>query len=446
MTLAERLEQGRLLRAKCPRSAHAEWKPRSGDPVTFLEESDIGRVEALIPVRYGRMAQSLFTFFRGTAIIQARDLAVTPASGISVQLCGDCHMLNFGGWATPERSLAFDVRDFDETFPGPWEWDVKRLVVSLILAARDRSFSEKTAQEAVSAAVASYRQHMAEFAEHSVLERWYERITFEDLRELFRENSDMKKSLGRAEKRAAGRTSQSAFPKLTTVVDGHAKIIDDPPRISHVHKADPNWEQTAQEVLERYRASVRADLRQLLDRYQLEDTAVKVVGVGSVGTRCYIALFLDNQGDPLFLQVKEARRSVLESPDGDSRFPHQGERVVTGQRLMQAASDIFLGWADVPGEHDYYVRQLRDLKVTADVAAFRPDSLVNFAMMCGWGLARSHAKAGDADLIAGYLGKSDSFDKAALQYAKAYADQVVDDFAAFQEAIRSGRLQAVAET
>ena len=391
------------------------------------------------------MSQSLFTFFRGTAIIQARDLASSPSTGITAQLSGDAHMLNFGGFATPERSLAFDIRDFDETFPGPFEWDLKRLVVSLVLAARDRSFSEETGAAAVRAAAASYRQRTSEFAQRTVLERWYDRIDFEDLVELFREHRKTKSDLQKAQTRAASRTSRSVFPKLTSVVDGRATIIDDPPRILHAHKAFPHWKKTVEDVIARYKGTLRADRRQLLDRYRLEDTAVKVVGVGSVGTRCFIALFLDNGGDPLFLQMKEARRSVLESPRGESRFPHQGERVVTGQLLMQAASDMFLGWTEVPGENDYYVRQLRDLKVTADVASFRPKTLVNFATMCGWGLARAHAKAGDADAIAGYLGNADAFDTAAVDYAKAYADQVAQDFAAFQDAIRSGRLQAVTE-
>lgn len=392
------------------------------------------------------MSQSLFTFFRGSAIIQARDLIDSPRSGITVQLSGDCHMLNFGGWATPERSLAFDIRDFDEAFPGPWEWDLKRLAASCILAARDRSYSEATAEKAAAAAVGSYRQHMSELAEHTVLERWYEQIGVADLLALFGEHRTTQKALRTVETRAARRTSKSLFPKLTTVVDGHAKIIDDPPRILHFHKSLPDAEKRAEDVFERYKASVRPDIRHLLDRYRLEDTAVKVVGVGSVGTHCYIALFLDDEGEPLFLQMKQASRSVLESPQGESRFSHQGERVVTGQRLMQAASDIFLGWTKVPGQNDYYVRQLRDMKVTLDIASLSPRALVNFAAMCGWGLARSHAKVGDAGMIAGYLGQEPVFDDAAVKYAKAYADQVAEDFAAFQDAIRSGRLPIQVET
>ena len=439
-TKAERRERGRRLRANCPRSSQAQCKPRASGAVALLEESDVGRVEALVPVKYGRMSHSLFTFFRGSSIIQARDLTNTPSSGITVQLCGDCHMLNFGGFATPERSLAFDINDFDETFPGPWEWDVKRLAVSLLLAARDRGFSEETGTTAVRTAVASYRQHMAEFARETVLERWYRRIRFEDLLDFFSDNERAQRTLRKAQTRAAKRTSESVFPKLTEVVDGHVKIVDDPPRISHIHKGRPGWEERAADVLRRYKAASPGDRQQLLERYELEDTAVKVVGVGSVGTRCFIALFFANRVEPLFLQLKEARRSVLESPDGKSRFAHQGQRVVLGQRLMQATSDIFLGWTEVPGESDYYVRQLRDMKVSPDFAAFRPQTLVKFGTICGWALARAHARAGDADAITGYLGSSDVFDRAAVQYAIAYADQVTRDFAEFEEAIRSGRL------
>jgi uncharacterized protein (DUF2252 family) len=439
-TKAERREHGRRLRANCPRSSHSEWKPRSSGAVELLEESDVGRVKALVPVKYGRMSHSLFTFFRGSSIIQARDLASTPSSGITVQLCGDCHMLNFGGFATPERSLAFDINDFDETFPGPWEWDVKRLAVSLLLAARDRDFSDQTGTTAVRTAVASYRQHMAEFARETVLERWYRQIRFDDLFEFFSGSDKTLRSVRKAQTRAAKRTSESVFPKLTEVVDGHVRIVDDPPRISHEHKGRPGWEERAADVLRRYKAASPGDRQQLLERYELEDTAVKVVGVGSVGTRCFIALFFANQAEPLFLQMKEARRSVLESPNGKSRFAHQGQRVVLGQRLMQATSDIFLGWTEVPGEYDYYVRQLRDMKVSPDLAAFRPQTLVNFGTICGWALARAHARSGDPDAITGYLGSNETFDTAAVQHAITYADQVARDFAEFEEAIRSGRL------
>ena len=439
-TKAERRELGKRLRESCPRTAHGDWNPRSADPVTLLEESDQGRIEGLIPVRYGRMSRSRFVFFRGSAIIQARDLASAPSSGIDVQLCGDAHLMNFRGFATPERNLVFDINDFDETFPGPFEWDVKRLAVSLILAARDRNFAEAVGEQAVRAAVATYRERMIELAGKTVLERWYGGIRFEDLLEKFGGSRRATRVIEKIQRRAAKRTSESLLPKLTTIVDGHAKIVDDPPLISHFHKDVLGWEKRVDDVIERYRTSAPNDVRQLFDRYELEDTAMKVVGVGSVGTHCYVAFFLADGVEPLFLQIKQARRSVLEPGRGKSRFTHQGLRVVVGQRLMQTAGDIFLGWTHVPGERDYYVRQLRDMKVTADVAAFVPASLVRFATACGWALARAHAKAGDADMVAGYLGTGAVFDIAVTRYAKAYADQVEHDFKALEDAIRSGRL------
>jgi uncharacterized protein (DUF2252 family) len=442
LSKAERRKQGRALREKCSRSAHAVWNPRSRsyNIVGLLEESNSDRIPGLIAVRYGRMAQSPFSFFRGSAIIQARDLMKSPVSGITVQVCGDCHLMNFGGFATPERSLAFDINDFDETFPGPWEWDAKRLAVSIVLASRDRGFSKKNADTAVRAALETYRTQMSAFAEMKVLDIWYTQITIDDLKEFFRGNKDMLNRLSRKEKQARSRTSEAVFPKLTEEVDGRRRIVDDPPFIYHFHENIPEYEKAQQRFIEQYRASLQEDRRRLYDRYKLQDVTIKVVGVGSVGTRCFVSLQLADDDDPLFLQVKEARKSVLEPPGRKSRFPHQGERIVTGQRLMQAASDIFLGWASVPDGHDYYVRQLRDMKVSAEIDIFIPKTLTAYAKMCGWALARAHAKAGDTCMIAGYLGSSDSFDDALVKYAQAYADQVERDYEAFRKAIRSGRL------
>ena len=437
----ERRKQGKALREKCPRAAQGEWKPRSKsqDIIKLLEESDADRIAGLIPVKYQRMSVSAFTFFRGTAIIQARDLASAPVSGITVQACGDCHLANFGGFASPERVLVFDINDFDETFPGPWEWDVKRLGASLILAARDRGFSKTVADRAVRAAAASYREHMAEFAEMKVLDTWYAQVSIDAIRDYFRKDEDLSARLSKKVKQAHKQTSEAVIPKLTAVVDGLRKIKDNPPVIYHVHEFARNFEKQRVKFTEEYKQSLQPDRRHLYERYHYQDSAIKVVGVGSVGTRCYLSLLLADDDDPLFLQVKEARRSVLESPRGKSRYAHQGLRVVEGQRVMQAASDIFLGWARTK-EHDYYLRQFRDMKVSAEVETFRPGTLVGYASLCGWTLARAHAKAGDAAMIAGYLGANDQFDDALAQYSEAYADQAERDFETFQAAIRSGRL------
>src|SRR5271156_61318 len=437
----ERRKQGRALREKCPRTAQAAWKYRSKsqDPIKLLEESDADRIAGLIPVKYQRMAVSPFTFFRGAAILQARDLANAPVSGITVQACGDCHLANFGGFASPERVLIFDINDFDETFPGPWEWDIKRLGASLVLAARDRSFPRGAANDAARAAAASYRERMAEFAEMKVLDTWYAQVSIDTLKEYFRKNPDMSARLAKKQKQARSQNSEAVIPKLTAVVDGHRKIKDNPPVIYHMGEFTRDFEKQRLKFVEEYKKSLQPDRRHLYERYHYQDSAIKVVGVGSVGTRCYLSLLLADEDDPLFLQFKEARRSVLESPRGKSRYAHQGLRVVEGLRVMQAASDIFLGWASTKG-HDYYVRQFRDMKVSAEVETFRPSTLVGYATMCGWALARAHAKSGDAAMIAGYLGSTDQFDNALAKYSEAYADQAEQDFEIFQRAIRSGRL------
>jgi uncharacterized protein (DUF2252 family) len=440
-TRAQRYERGRSLRSACPRSSHATWKPSDDrfDPLELIEQSNEGRIPGLIPLRNQRMAQSPFGFFRGSAIVQARDLLQTPVTGVTVQLCGDCHIMNFGGFASPERTLIFDINDFDETFPGPWEWDIKRLAASLVLAARDRSFSADAASDAVLATIASYRERMAEYAKLSPLDVWYTQIAFADLNAFLRRNADIFGDPEDVERFARKRTSEDMFPKLTEIENGHAKIVDDPPLVYHFHQYVDDWDATLRAFLDRYRHTLLSDRQQLFDRYRFEDFAVKVVGVGSVGTRCAIALFLADEADPLFLQAKEARQSVLELPGAPSRFAHQGERVVRGQRLMQAASDIFLGWAEVPGAHDYYVRQLRDMKISVRIDGFRPRTLSDYGSICGWALAKAHAKAGDAATIAGYLGNGDRFDRAIAEYAGAYADQVERDFEAFKAAVDAGR-------
>ena len=436
----EKIQQGKTLRENCPRTKHADWNPslRKWEPITLLENSNIDRIPGLVAIRYQRMSESPFTFFRGSAIIQARDLVNSAVSGITVQLCGDCHLLNFGGFATPERALVFDINDFDETFPGPWEWDIKRLVVSFVLAARELGFSKNIADDAVRAVTSSYRSRMLEYAEQSLLERWYAKVTIENLLEFFRKDQDTVRRLRQGERKAASRTSETLFPKLTTVVKGHPKIKDEPPLIYHRKNMDVA---KSMKFLNDYKASLQDDRRQLLDRYYLEDSAIKVVGIGSVGTRCIISLFFAEGEEPLFLQTKEARRSVLEDPTGKSRFDLQGHRVVHGQRLMQSASDIFLGWQRSESGHDYYIRQFHDMKIAAAIETFKPRTLIDYAIMCGWALARAHSKAGDASMIAGYLGSKEKFDDALVQYATSYADQVERDFKAFKAAIQSGRLR-----
>jgi uncharacterized protein (DUF2252 family) len=440
-TRAERREQGKALREKCPRTSQGEWKLRSKsqDIIKLLEESDADRIPGLIPLKYQRMSVSPFTFFRGSAIIQARDLANDNVSGITVQACGDCHLANFGGFASPERKFVFDINDFDETFPGPWEWDIKRLGASLILAARDRSFSKNRAIEAVRAAAAAYRKRMAESAKMTLLDRYYAAVTVEAIQEYFRNDPDMSARLARKYKKARSQTSEAVVPKLTTVIDGRQRIKDDPPVLFHIQSFTRDFEKQRQAFVEGYKQSLQADRRLLYESYHYQDAAMKVVGVGSVGTRCAVSLLLADDDDPLFLQFKEARRSVLEPPRGKSRYANQGYRVVEGQRLMQAASDIFLGWSRTK-THDFYVRQLRDMKVSAEVETFKPSTLVAYATLCGWALARAHAKTGSAAMIAGYLGSGEQFDDALAQYSVAYADQAERDFKTFQAAIRSGRL------
>ena len=441
LTREKRMQLGKALREKCSRSRHAEWSPslRSWNSIDLVETSNKDRIESLVAIRYQRMLESPFKFFRGAAIIQTRDLLNSPISGIIVQACGDCHLLNFGGFATPERNLDFDINDFDETFPGPWEWDIKRLVVSFVLAARELGFSKNIADEAVRTVTYSYRIRMTEFAVESILERWYAKISIENLLEFFHNDKEFVERLTKLETRATSRTSETLFPKITRAVKGHLRILDEPPLIYHLRKTNQYMERQGK-YLDNYKASLQEDKQKLFDHYRIEDTAIKVVGIGSVGTRCLVSLFLADGKDPLFLQTKEARRSILENPDRKSRYENQGYRVVHGQRLMQAASDIFLGWFRSDSGHDYYVRQLHDMKISAQVEYFKPHTLLSYATMCGWALARAHAKVGDAEMIAGYLGSKDKFDVALVQYAKIYADQVELDFKAFKAAVRSGRL------
>jgi uncharacterized protein (DUF2252 family) len=441
---AERIAAGKALRETVPRESHAGWTPPANrrDPVDMLEESNRDRVPELVPIRYGRMLRSPFTFLRGSAGLMAYDLSTTPTTRIQVQVCGDCHLLNFGLFATPERNLVFDINDFDETLPAPWEWDLKRLAVSFAVAGRDNQLSDAKAREAVLECVRAYREHLREYSKMSPLEVWYTRL---DAKTLIAMAPDAKAKKFREQmaEKARKRVVEHLFPKIADAVGGRHRLVDQPPVIFHI--ADADIEERIREGLAAYRQSLSDERRVLLDRYRLEDYAVKVVGIGSVGTRCYILLLFDEEGHPLILQVKEACRSVHEPYAGKSHYDNQGERIVMGQRLMQSSSDIFLGWVRGPRGYDFFVRQLRDMKMSVPMEGLSAVQLRRYAEVCGWTLARAHAKSGDAVTISGYLGKTDVFDQAIGKFALAYADQTVRDHAALVKAIRSGRLEALVE-
>jgi uncharacterized protein (DUF2252 family) len=440
-------EQGRAARRAVPRGSHAGWEPAPDrpDPVDLLEHQAEGRVEELMPIRYARMMASPFTFMRGSAVVMANDLAGTPKTGIRAQLCGDAHLLNFGAYASPERALLFDLNDFDETLPGPWEWDVKRLAASFVVAGRDNGFDAADCYGAAQASVASYRQRMAEFSEMGELEVWYSRVGEAEVKGLLsstRAGKRTTKKLSKNVRKARGRDSLQALSKLTRVVDGRRRIIDDPPLLVRIPEGDEVRTQI-NAILESYKRTLQEDRRHLLERYRFVDAARKVVGVGSVGTRAYVVLLEGHdRDDPLFLQVKEAGASVLEGHIPSGTHEHHGHRVVAGQRLMQAASDIFLGWFRGTEGRDFYWRQLKDMKGSAKVEDMSPDELALYAGVCGWALARAHARSGDRVQIAAYLGKSDRFDRAVADFAVAYADQNERDYAALCAAVEAGRLPA----
>ena len=444
LSLTDRLSAGKALRNAVPRSAHAGWTGDDRpDPIALLEESNQGRLPNLVPIRYGRMAKSPFTFLRGSAVVMAADLAKTPTTGLRVQACGDCHLLNFGGFATPERNLVFDVNDFDETLPAPWEWDVKRLAASFVVAGRSVKMPDKIGQEAARSAVQSYREHMGRYAQMSPLEVWYSRIDAQVVRE-FAEGAGHLTRVEQQVAKSLTRTSAQALPKLSEVVHGQWQITDSPPLMYHL-PPDDLLEDEVESVYQQYRQTLRDDLNVLLDRYRLVDIAIKVVGVGSVGTRGVVALLMTDDNDPLFLQMKEARTSVLEPHIGSSVYQNQGQRIVAGQRLMQAASDMFLGWTKSDRGHGFYVRQLRDMKTSVDIEKLLTSELIAYGALCGWALARAHARSGDPAMISGYLGKGDEFDRAIAGFALAYADQTERDHQALVEAVKSGRIEAIEE-
>jgi uncharacterized protein (DUF2252 family) len=452
-TPAERAARGRAARAEVPRSSHADLPPGGRDPVALLDGDSPNRAPELVPIRYERMLVSPFTFYRGSAVLMAHDLSPTPRSGLQVQLCGDAHLANFGVFASPERELLFDINDFDETHPGPFEWDVKRLATSFEIAARHRGVADEGRKAIVLGVVRSYREAMQEFASMTNLAVWYSRLDIAQIEAQLRRQNDKKiaKSIARGAKKAQTKDSLKAFAKLTHDVDGEPRIISDPPLIVPIEELLPENEardatEWMREMLRSYRGTLQDDRRTLLESFRYAHIARKVVGVGSVGTRCWIVLLLGRDTtDPLFLQAKEVGPSALEPYLGRSRFANNGQRVVDGQRLMQAASDIFLGWVHVKtgldGQpRDFYVRQLWDWKGSADFDAITPSGLMFYAGVCGWTLARAHARSGDRIAIASYLGASDRFDRAVADFAAAYADRNDVDYEALAAAAREGRI------
>ncbi|MEP7193016.1 MAG: DUF2252 family protein [Actinomycetota bacterium] len=450
LTMPERIEVGREARRSVPRSSHGGWEPASGrrDPVTLLEEQNAIRVPWLVPVRHARMRVSPFTFYRGTARIMAADLASTPTSGLQVQLGGDAHLSNFGAYASPERELVFDANDFDETLPGPWEWDVKRLAASFTVAGQHLGIGRKAVRKATATAVRSYREAMAEYAPMGYLDVWYDEFTVDDLQAANHiDAEEMARRVDRFSSKARKRTSLQALAKLTERVDGRYRIRSQPPLLVPLRELPDEASPAALEEVvrvgfEQYKETLPGNRRVLLERFTPVDMALKVVGVGSVGTRCFIMLLegRDNE-DPLFLQIKEAGPSVLEEHLGASVYPNSGQRVVEGQQLAQAQSDIFLGWTEGRESRQFYVRQLRDWKGSVETEGATPNQLEFYARLCGRTLARGHARSGDAASISAYLGKGDAFDRAVTDFSEAYAQQNLLDFGEFVAAIEDGRLE-----
>jgi uncharacterized protein (DUF2252 family) len=467
LTVDERIAKGKKARVTAPRRSHEQWEQGGGrpDPVALLQGQAATRVPELVPIRYGRMMVSPFTFYRGAALIMASDLSTTADSGLTVQACGDAHLSNFGVFASAERTLVFDLNDFDETLPGPWEWDVKRLTASLAIAGRDRGFSDKERANVVLGTAAAYRTEMARLAKLRDLDVWYSRVDIEAvLRQIGGElgldgrkgaDKTLSKVKARADKllaKAKTRDSMQALEKLTEVVDGETRFVSEPPLIVPIEELLPEAEAAGatdrfHTMLTSYRRTLQSDRQHLLNQFQFAGIARKVVGVGSVGTRAWVVLMLGRDGqDPLLLQAKEAQVSVLAEFAGKSKYSHQGERVVAGQHLMQASSDIFLGWDRVDGldgvRRDFYVRQLRDWKGSADVDQMIPPGMQAYGQLCGATLARAHARSGDRIAIAAYLGTSDTFDKAICSFSETYADQNERDYDALLKAISDGRVIA----
>ena len=442
LSRSERATRGRERRRTARRSSHGAWEPAIDrrDPLRILKAQNRNRYPELVPLRWGRMVASPFAYFRGAAAVMASDLSSTPVSGLVVQACGDAHLQNFGLFASPERNLLFDVNDFDETIPGPWEWDVKRLAASIALAGRDAGLAESACAEAVLQSVGIYRMMMGRYAQMSQLDVWYSRVDIDTILGLL--PADIRATGVKIAEKARRRDTVQALSKMTEVIDGRRRIIDNPPIVEHLESSTAG--NTVQVIVDRYRETLTDERRLLFERFELVDVARKAVGVGSVGTHCHIALCTADaeDDDPLFLQIKEAGRSVLEPYVPKSLFANQGQRVVVGQRYMQAASDLFLGWTKFRNR-DFYVRQLRDMKSSVDLTGVRSSGLTAYSALCGWTLARAHARSGDPVAISSYLGNGDSFDRAIVSFSALYADQTEIDHSKLRAAIDSGSLEAI---
>jgi uncharacterized protein (DUF2252 family) len=446
-TFKERYEAGKALRKQVPRKDHGIWKAPSDrrDPVELVLESEKGRIADLLPLRHGRMVRSAFTFYRGSALAMAADLATTPVTGIRVQCCGDAHLCNFGGFATPERRILFAINDLDETLPAPWEWDVKRLAASFVVGCRDKGIKDSVAREIAATCVRTYRESMAEFSQMRTLELWYQALWASELIAGLPPEY-RKRAIKRIEKEQAKSRGEELFPKLVEHQGEKPIIRDELPTIFHLEDYPPGKiQQTILDAYTDYRATLPHSVQSLLDRYEIKDAAIKVVGVGSVGTACWVALFMAGEGDPLFLQIKEARTSVLEPYAGASLFPNNGQRIVNGYRLMQPASDMFLGWTEGAGGRHFFFRQLRDVKISLRVETFGQAEMEIYATWCGRALALAHARSGCPVTLSGYMGKSDVFDQAIAAFSVAYADQNESDHAALERAVREGKVPAVFE-
>lgn len=445
-TLKERQAIAKAIREKCSRKLLGGWQAAKDrhDPVDILIETSKGRVESLVPIRYSRMMASPFAFYRGAAAIMASDLSTTMSTGIHLQICGDAHLVNFGGFATPERKLVFDINDFDETTVGPWEWDIKRLCASMVVASRANGFNADDARDTAWEAASAYRDHMVDYAAMPLLDAWYDHIDLQDILDRIGDEQ-MKKLASKNVRKALEHTAHTKeFIKLTVAGGAPARIQDEPPLIYHDNVLlDDVGKDDRMRAFEDYRMSLQTERRVLLDRFEMIDAAVKVVGVGSVGTYCGIILLVSGSGDPLFLQFKEARTSVIDPFIGKNIYPHQGQRVVAGQRLMQSASDIFLGWAEGP-KRDFYLRQLRDAKISPQIELMNPANLRRYGRLCAHTLARAHARSGDAVIVSAYLGKSDAFADAIASFSVAYADQNERDHAGMVKAARAGRIDVSA--
>jgi uncharacterized protein (DUF2252 family) len=439
-----RRARGQAMREAIPHKSHAGWKAPSNrpDPIDVLESSNEGRIKELIPVRYGRMLPSAFTFYRGAAAVMSWDLSNTPTSKIPVQACGDCHMLNFGAFGTPERNVVFDINDFDETLPAPWEWDLKRLAVSFVLAARENGFKDKEALEIAQTVGRAYREKMIAFSRSSILDIWYEKIDWSAVIEATSDERLQEYRKGKLKKEQKRTTQDYYFPKLTQQLNGRYVFKDNPPLMYHPPVKDRDvYFHTVKQAIELYAQSLQEDRAQLVRRYQLEDVAIKVVGIGSVGTLCAVALMFAPDNEPLLLQMKEARPSVLEPYAGKSIYENHGRRVVAGQRIAQSASDIFLGWTELEGKH-FYIRQLRDTKVKPEPELWDAKQMQDNAQVMGMCLAKAHGRTGDAAIIRGYLGHRETFDEALAEFAMDYSEQVEKDYRLLVNAVASGRLKA----